>query len=155
VTRCCLVRSEVEEVLLIVEQDIGNGEGISNKRQYVVVGRQIENRRKALFLASQPTKEELSKKKKEKILFLKEQEMKKKLAKKLNEKEIDNCIAIFKKVANFIAPPMGQRQRTVAQRSLLNSRHSHDRCKILEAVLLSSTADVSIPFNRCRVVELC
>ena len=142
-----MVRSEVEEVLLVVEQDIGNGQGISNKRQYSVVARQIENRRKALLLASQPTKEELLKKKKEKILFLKEKEMEKKLAKELNEKEIDNCIAIFKKVANFIAPPMGHRQRTVAQRSLMNSRHSHDRCKILEAVLLSSTADVSVPFN--------
>ena len=78
---------------------------------------------------------------------MKEKEMEKKLAKELNEKEIDKCIAIFKKVANFIAPPMGHRQRTVAQRSLMNSRHSHDRCKILEAVLLSSTADVSVPFN--------
>lgn len=89
----------------------------------------------------QPTKKELMEKKKKKQDLIDQRNKEKDLLNEKNKSYVNSCITAFKKVANFIQPPMGHRQRVVAQRVLLNSKNSHERCKIMEAILMSSKSD--------------
>ena len=135
-----MIRSEVEEIITIVEADISNGEGISNKRQYVVAARQIEQRRKDLQLRNQPTKSEIKQKKQHLENIKLNQDKKLKLKKEKNDAQQQIVLDIFKNVADHITPTLGHRQRVVAQRAILTSTSAHDRCKIMEGILLSATA---------------
>ena len=140
VERACKLRCEVEEILTIVEADIDNGDGISNKRKYTIAARQIENRRKEEMLRNQPSAEEVQRKKDKKMAYLEDKKQKEEMKKVQNEQGQQKVIAIFKEVADHIHPNLGHRQRVVALRIIGSSTCAHDRCKIIEAILLSMDA---------------